>query len=122
MNIIENDKKRYIFKIDTNGKINDIEIKDKSIADIVREDLGCGFDIVYPRGLGSGYSMLVDASGILKSLDINLVGSHLYQTHEHGVPIVGPIYILRNIDGNFVGLSEKKILIFQKRFKGLNLI
>lgn len=122
MQILENDEKRYIFKIDTSGKINNIEIKGDSIADIVRADLGCSFEIVYPRGLGSGYSMLIDARGVLKDLAINLVGSHLYETHEHGIPIVGPIYISRIIDGNFVGLSEKKILDFQERFKNLNLI
>lgn len=122
MQIIENYEKRYVLKIDTSGKINKIEINVNSIAEIVRTDLGCGFEIVCPRGLGSGYFMLVDARGVLKDLDTNVVGSYLYGTHEHGIPIVGPIYILRNIDGNFVGLSEKKLLDFQERFKSLKLI
>ena len=109
-------KYRYILKIDTNDNAYTLEIGNNLIDEAIRNDLGCSFEIVHPKGLSHSYNMLVDGEGVLKGLDINNVGSYLYGTHEHGVPIVGPIYIVRSIEGEFFGLSEKDVLDFKERF------
>lgn len=116
---MENNKK-YVLKFDTTGSLEKIEINSNSIHDTIKKDLGCSYEIVYPKGLGNEYFMLVDSNGVQKELDINIFGSYLYGSLEHGIPIVGPIYILKNKSGDFEGLSDESILEFQKQFNELN--
>ena len=52
--------------------------------------------------------MLVDEDGHLHQRKMNLVGSWLYETDIHGVPIVGDILIVgfSRKTGNICGLEE----------------
>ena len=51
-------------------------------------EMGC------PSEIGKAVSMLVDESGLLKDLDLNAVGSWLYETDKHMSPIVGNILFI----------------------------
>lgn len=65
---------------------------------------------VHPRGLDEPFVMLVNDEGLLMNKPLNMIGSYLYKTHEHGVPIVGNIIIMkegyRNGEPDIIGLSE----------------
>lgn len=73
------------------------------------EVIGDWVELVRPRGL-PGYLMLVDESGRLKNLPINLAGSLFYGSQFHGDPIVGNIVIAGdNQEKVPQGLTEKQI-------------
>lgn len=74
--------------------------------------LGGWIEVVHPRGLDWPYVMLVNEEGLLHDLPMNMVGSFLYKTHEHGCPIVGNVILMadgyRDGEPDIVGLSEKQ--------------
>lgn len=55
--------------------------------------------------------MLVDEMGLYHDLDINLIGSWLYETDIHGHPIVGNILFIARDDlgTDFIGLSDRQV-------------
>lgn len=61
---------------------------------------------------GSCANMLVDEEGHYHDLPVNMVGSWLYGTDEHGYPILGNILIageyLNGMGIDFSGLSEEQ--------------
>ena len=63
--------------VDTSGYI---EIRDyaEPIYQTVGEDVGGYIEIVRPKGLPTGYVMVVDEEGALKDNQVNLVASILY--------------------------------------------
>lgn len=75
---------------------------------------------VRPRGLMRPYCMLVNEEGLLIGLDLNLIGSYLYQTHIHGAPIVGTIVLMKERpvggfgDYDIIGLSDKDVAYLTK--------
>ena len=71
---------------------------------------------VYPKRLYDTWNMndlvmLVDEMGLYHDLDINLIGSWLYETDIHGHPIVGNILFIARDDlgTDFTGLSGRQI-------------
>jgi len=81
----------------TTEKVLDVIEIEPPVYKGLHELFGDYFEIVRPRGLKHQFVMIVDESGLLKELPINLVGSVLYETHIHGQPIVGDIIIMREI-------------------------
>ena len=71
-------------------------------------------EIVYPKGLGRPYLLVVNDEGRLSNMEINQVASYLYGTQDHGEPIVGPAMILKQImtdDGPDIGfLTQEEAL------------
>ncbi len=68
---------------------------------------------------GSCVSMLIDEKGLYHDLEVNLVGSYLYETDKHGCAIVGNILIVGEAWGrdgiDFCGISEDQFhLLFPK--------
>lgn len=71
-------------------------------------------EIVHPVRLGRPYCMVVNETGLLRNLPVNILGSFLYRTDIHGSPIVGDIVLLKegiNSDGEYdlLGLNEQDI-------------
>ena len=99
-------------RVTTDFKIEKIELKEPS-RESLRKALGGYPELVRPRRLARPYCMLVDDKGLLKDLQLNSVGSYLYETDKHNQPIVGDIFIMReanSIDGSIlVGLQESDI-------------
>ena len=63
--------------------------------------IGCDMiEIVRARNLKDGLVLVVDEEGLMKDVpSINLYGSYLYGTLEHGQPIIGDMLILREFEG-----------------------
>ena len=82
----------------------------RSLGDAV----GGWFEVVHPKGLPEPYVMIVNEEGLLQQLPVNLTGSTLYGTAEHGNPIVGRIVIMkegyRNGEPDIVGLDKADIV------------
>lgn len=61
---------------------------------------------------GSAVGMLIDEEGHFHGLDINLVGSWLYESDKHGYPILGDILIVGEYftggGMDFSGLSDEQ--------------
>lgn len=71
-------------------------------------------EIVHPVRLGRPYCMVVNEEGLLRNLPMNIFGSYLYGTDNHGSPIAGDIVLLKegiNSDGDYdlLGLTEQDI-------------
>ena len=102
-------------KLHTDGRVEIIDVpQQKSLLDWFYLQLGCGMiENVYPRGLEDPYMMVVDEEGLLKdSPVINYLGSYLYETQEHGHPIVGTVLVMQRVwtyDGPDIGgIPEKE--------------
>ena len=66
----------------------------------IADNIGCDWvEIVRPKNLPRGIVMIVDEEGLMKENFINVAGSHLYGTEEHGEVIVGDIMIVREVFG-----------------------
>lgn len=72
---------------------------------------------------GNCVNMLVDEEGLLKKLPVNMVGSWLYESDQHGHPIVGNILIAGEVDEgdgiSFCGISEEQFNLLYMKLKGL---
>jgi hypothetical protein len=86
---------------------NDVSVVDFTF-DEIRAHLKGDVEFVRPIGLDRSFAMLVDEEGLLKELDLNFVGSILYDTPRHGNPIVGDVFIVKNLDTDFGSLSEEE--------------
>lgn len=68
-------------------------------------------------------SMLVDEEFLYHDLDMNGVGSFLYETDKHGSPIMGNILIVGEVwtgDGiDFCGMSEQQFNILYPKLEEL---
>ena len=87
----------------------------------IRAATGGWMEIVHPVHLPAPYCMIVDEEGLLKELSFNKVGSYLYGTGEHGIPIVGPIVIMKhgivNGEPDIVGLTDEEIDTFSQEWQ-----
>lgn len=63
--------------------------------DVIKEAVGGWYEHVRPVGLERPYCMMVNEEGLLLRLPVNLIGSILYGTPQHGQPIVGNIIFLK---------------------------
>ncbi len=77
------------------------------------------------RTKGSCTGMLVDEEGVLRELDINAVGSYLYEGDKHGGIIAGNILIVGEYwDGDgvgFCGMSENQFNLLYPKLEELTL-
>lgn len=128
-----------IIRITTNYEISDHEFPDGSYTE--QNEFLCNligpqcelYEHVMPNRLyndlggsnkvgkekGNCISMLIDEEGLYHDLDVNAVGSYLYETDKHGHPIVGTILIVGEqltFDGiEFCGMSDQQFsLIYPK--------
>lgn len=79
------------------------------------------------RTPGEAIAMLVDEEGLLKTNQVNLLGSMLYETDKHGSPIVGNILIVGkkwfNSGISFCGIEDKQFeKIYPQLERALNRI
>lgn len=82
----------------------------KSIGEVV----GGWIEIVHPVRLKRPYCMVVNEEGVLLNLPMNVIGSFLYGSYNHGNPILGDIVLLKDgisDDGyrDLSGLTEQDI-------------
>ena len=70
-------------------------------------------EIVNPRLLSKPFCMIVDDMGLHRNLRINEFGSKLYGTKRHGNPIVGDIFVMKQVWGSdgydLAGLTDNEI-------------
>lgn len=84
--------------------------------------LGGMIEVVHPMRLPRSYVMLVNESGLLLYLDLNVVGCILYGTDAHGAPIVGNIIIMKEAvvnelgEHDIVGLTDAEAKHFTDLF------
>lgn len=82
-------------KITTDNKIFVIDVNFNDFRAIQRA-IGGHFETVHTQLMADYFHdpsviMLVDEEGIIKGLPLNLVGSALYGTAKHGIPLVGDL-------------------------------
>lgn len=80
----------------------------------IGEAVGGWIEIVRPVRLKRPYCMVVNEKGLLRNLPMNVFGSYLYGTDNHGSPIAGDIVLLKegiSSDGerDLLGLTEQDI-------------
>ena len=88
-------KEMKTVKVTTDNKISVIDVNFNDFRDIQRA-IGGHFETVHTRLMADYFHdpsviMLVDEEGIIKGLPQNLVGSALYGTVRHGIPLVGDL-------------------------------
>lgn len=111
----------------TGGKmeIRELEVKNGTLWESLREVVGGDIERVKPMFLSRGLVMVVNEEGRLRDLPVNPFASLLYGTHLHGTPIVGDVAILgecyRDNGLDFCGLSgflaDELLLQLTKQFK-----
>ena len=93
----------------------EFEVRDFSapLHESVGEAVGGWIEIVHPVGLQEPYVMIVNEEGLIDGLPMNIIGSFLYGTFEHGSPIVGDVVFMKQgwtCDGpDIVRLTEEEI-------------
>lgn len=87
----------------------------------VGEAVGGYIEIVHPKRLDTPYCMVVNDAGLLIGLPLNLHGSYLYCTDQHGSPIVGDIVILKeeynDMGIDLAGLTDDECVTLAERFE-----
>ncbi len=119
----------YAVVIKTNGEITVEDLKEP-LHEATRTILGGLIEVVRPHLLKAPYLMLVNETGLMQELPINLIGCYLYGTPIHGNPIVGNIIIMKEAvvnhygEHDIVGLQYPEALrirrIMQELYDGLN--
>lgn len=75
------------------------------------------------KEVGSCVSMLIDEEGLYHDVDVNIVGSYLYETDKHGHPIVGTILIVGEMwtSGGieFCGMSDNQFNLLYPQLEEL---
>ena len=79
--------------VTTDNKIS-VQQYEEPLYKTIGKTVGGYIEIVRPRGLPDPYCMVVNEEGLLMDLPLNITGSKLYGTQDHGFPIVGNIVIL----------------------------
>ena len=86
--------------------------------DFCAAEIGCDIpEHVRPVRLPQPYSMIVDDSGAVKNLPVNLLASILYGADQHGCPICGTALIMKDVMAyggmDIVSLDDSDIPIVQ---------
>lgn len=72
---------------------------------------------------GQCVSMLIDEESLLKDNTVNLIGSYLYKTDEHYVPIMGNILFVGEewgFDGiDFCGIEDETFKLLEMELKNM---
>ena len=95
--------------VTTDNEMSTVEY-DAPNYDVIQKAVGGWYEHVRPMWLEQPYCMMVNEEGLLHNLPLNRIGSELYGTPQHGQPIVGNIFFLK--DGyhggepDVVGMTE----------------
>lgn len=129
-----------IIRISTQNEISVHEYPSIRENEILQMLIGNGcsmFECVRPRRLyqkygavadvtgtpGEAVAMLVDEEGLMKTNQVNSVGSLLYETDKHGAPIVGNILIVGekwyNSGISFCGIEDSQ---FEKIYPQIEML
>ncbi len=88
--------------------------------DVIRKAVGGWYEHVHPVGLERPYCMMVNEEGLLHGLPMNLIGSILYGTPQHGQPIVGDVIFLKEGcyggEPDVVGMTAEEAQILGDKF------
>lgn len=88
------------------------------------EAVGGYIEIVHPRHLERPFVMIVNEEGLNLGLEMNIAGSILCGTHDHGSPIVGNIVIMiegfRNGEPDLVGLTDDEVTVICSFFENMH--
>ena len=86
---------------------------DQPLYETLGKEVGGWIEVVHPRGPPRHLCFVCNEEGLMYKLPMNVFGSVLYGTHQHGHPIVGNIVIMREgmtEDGpDFVDLTDEDI-------------
>ena len=101
-------------KVTTDNKISVIDVDFDDFRDIQRA-IGGHFETVHTQLMTDYFHdpsviMLVDEEGIIKGLPQNLVGSALYGTATHGIPLVGDLIFGIAAGEDIVGITDPEAL------------
>ncbi len=88
--------------------------------DVIQKAVGGWYEHVHPVGLERPYCMMVNEEGLLLNLPLNLIGSILYCTPQHGQPIVGDVIFLKEgyygSEPDVVGMTAEEAQILGDKF------
>ena len=113
---------------------NEVSICHNADGNYTRDELaaligdGCEYaEIVMPRRLYNDLHipkidavMMVDEDGRIKGKPMNIIGSWLYETDKHDIPIVGNILIvgfMRDSENDVCDLKEEQLNFLYESFK-----
>ena len=113
---------------------NEVSICHNADGNYTRDELaaligdGCEYaEIVMPRRLYNDLHipkidavMMVDEDGRIKGKPMNIIGSWLYETDKHDIPIVGNILIvgfMRDSENDICDLKEEQLNFLYEYFK-----
>lgn len=109
----------YILKITTENEMSLVEY-DPPHYKILNDAVGGWYENVHPMRLEKPYFMMVNEEGYLHDLPLNLLGSILYGSDEHGYPILGDIVIVKegyyNDGPDAVGMDEDEAKSLGEQF------
>lgn len=97
-------------KVTTDNKISVIDVHFNDFRAIQRA-IGGRFETVHTQLMADYFKdpsviMLVDEEGIIKGLPQNLVGSALYGTATHGIPLVGDLIFAQVMGDDIVAPDD----------------
>lgn len=101
-------------KVTTDNKISVIDVNFNDFRDIQRA-IGGHFETVHTQLMSDYFKdptviILVDEEGVIKGLPLNLVGSALYGTAKHGIPIVGDLIFGIVVGEDIVGIMDPEAM------------
>ena len=90
-------KKGKAVYLGVDGQIQVVDVPNNATLDYFYKGIGCDFvEIVRPVRLANGYVLIIDEEGLMKRpATVNVVASALYDTPNHGSPIVGNAYLVK---------------------------
>lgn len=99
-----------VIALTTSGNIAILEPEqdeDGSTLGALQRIVGGYIEVAVPKNLRCPYLIICDEDGVLKGLDVNVIGTLLY-----GAPIVGDIVIMksgvRNGEPDIVGMNDEE--------------
>ena len=103
-------EKVIVITTDNTISIKELEVKSGLILEGLQKIVGGFIENVRPMNLEDPLMFVCNEDGLLLELPVNLVGSLLYGTPQHGHPIVGDIAIVqqgwRDGEPDIVGLPD----------------
>lgn len=103
-------EKVIVITTDNTISIKELEVKNGLILDGLQKIVGGFIENVRPMNLEDPLMFVCNEDGLLRELPVNLVGSLLYGTPQHGHPIVGDIAIVqqgwRDGEPDIVGIPD----------------
>ena len=99
-----------VIALSTSGSVAILKLRQDeagSTLGAMQRAIGGYIEVVRPKNLRSPYLIVCDEDGVIKNLEVNVVGTLLY-----GAPIVGDIIIMksgvRNGEPDIVGMGDEE--------------